>query len=35
VAGLARDAVTAAFLPEEEKRRLAAEIDAYLAATLG
>ncbi|SCL31026.1 aminodeoxyfutalosine deaminase [Micromonospora pallida] len=34
VAGLARDAVTAAFLPEEEKRRLTAEIDAYLAATL-
>ncbi|OZV78794.1 adenosine deaminase [Micromonospora echinospora] len=30
VAGLARDAVTAAFLPEGEKRRLTAEIDAYL-----
>ncbi|MFI6226801.1 adenosine deaminase [Micromonospora echinospora] len=31
VAGLARDAVTAAFLPEGEKRRLTAEIDTYLA----
>ncbi|BCL16852.1 adenosine deaminase [Micromonospora sagamiensis] len=35
VAGLARDAVTAAFLPETEKRRLTAEIDAYLAAAVG
>ncbi|GLY24013.1 adenosine deaminase [Micromonospora sp. NBRC 101691] len=34
VAGLARDAVTAAFLPEGEKRRLTAEIDTYLAATV-
>ncbi|SCL29973.1 adenosine deaminase [Micromonospora inyonensis] len=35
VAGLARDAVTAAFLPEAEKRRLIAEIDVYLAAAVG
>ncbi|MFI6823927.1 adenosine deaminase [Micromonospora sp. NPDC050187] len=35
VAGLARDAVTAAFLPDPEKRRLTAEIDAYLAAAAG
>ncbi|MEU4568785.1 adenosine deaminase [Micromonospora sp. NPDC023956] len=35
VAGLARDAVTAAFLPEGEKRRLTAEIDAYLATAVG
>ncbi|MEV0325175.1 adenosine deaminase [Micromonospora echinospora] len=33
VAGLARDAVTAAFLPEGEKRRLTAEIDTYLTTT--
>ncbi|XTZ17946.1 adenosine deaminase [Micromonospora echinospora] len=33
VAGLARDAVTAAFLPDEGKRRLTAEIDAYLTET--
>lgn len=31
VVGLARNAVTAAFLPEPEKRRLTAELDSYLA----
>jgi aminodeoxyfutalosine deaminase len=32
LAGLARNAVTASFLPEPDKARLAAEIDTYLAA---
>jgi aminodeoxyfutalosine deaminase len=35
VAGLARDAVTASFLPDAGKRELIAEIDAYVAAAAG